>query len=356
MIQNNIEFFNVASLEKKEAIQGLILQRFPQDVRHKMGRSNYEKGRFKGQTSSGCEVRFVTDSSAVRVVLTAIECAGDICVYIGDYFHSIHRLTAGVQTPILIDLSERFLSLREESEGTSRFSPMLWRFVVSRGMGAMDIFSVALQDIDAFGHEIRPPYEKEVPNVKWLAYGSSITHGSGAIINHNSYIQQAARRLGVDVLNKGIGGACYCEPEMAEYFASEEWDFATLEVGVNMRGQFTPQEFEDRVRYICSKILESHPKKPIFLITIFPNHSDLAKEKETKSGECNRIFKEALRKLYKELDNPHLYLIEGDNVLTDFRALTCDLIHPSDYGHILMGDNLAEQLRPVLAQYGIINQ
>jgi len=355
MIHNNIEFFNVASLERKEGINGLILQRFPENVRHALGSPIYKKGRFKAQVSSGCEIRFVTDSSAVRIVLTALETDGDICVYIGDHFHSIHHLTACIAKPIFVDLPDQFLNLREETEGKGRFSSKLWRFVIGRGVGAMDIFSVALQYVDTFGHETRPPIKDEAPAVHWLAYGSSITHGSGATVNHNSYIQQAARRMGVDVLNKGIGGSCHCEPEVADYIASEEWDFITLEIGVNMRGKFTPEEFEERARYLIKRALESHPGKPVFLITIYPNSADYIKNNGKESGESNRKFKEILRKLHKEWNNSHLYLIEGDTVLTDFGALTFDLTHPSDYGHILMGQNLAEKIRPVLVRYGLVH-
>ncbi|NQX59719.1 hypothetical protein HQN88_12620 [Paenibacillus qinlingensis] len=35
-------------------------------------------------------------------------------------------------------------------------------------------------------------------------------------------------------------------------------------------------------------------------------------------------------------ENP-VRLLEGDTILTDFSALAGYLIHPSDYGHILMG-------------------
>jgi hypothetical protein len=53
--------------------------------------------------------------------------------------------------------------------------------------------------------------------------------GTGASMHHNCYVQQTAGILGVDVLNMGQGGACMCEPELADFFANlEGWDFAPL--------------------------------------------------------------------------------------------------------------------------------
>lgn len=54
----------------------------------------------------------------------------------------------------------------------------------------------------------------------YLAYGSSITHGSLALAAPCSYPFQIARRLGCDYLNLGYAGSAYLEREMAEYIVS----------------------------------------------------------------------------------------------------------------------------------------
>ncbi len=346
MICDNIEFFNVAELENYRGTEALTLQRFPRVLRENLGYKESESGRFKSQVSTGCEIRFVTSSSTVRITLSSVETSGDILVYNGDFFHSIHRLEAGHIKTLHLNRNKGFNDLRGEAFTESRFSSNLWRVVIGRGINAMDIYSVAFYDIDTFGHEVRVPVKGEIPKIKWLAYGSSITHGSGATVNHNTYIQQAARRLGVDVLNKGIGGSCFCEPEMAEYLSEmKEWDFATLEIGVNMRGLFAREEFEDRARNLISSMLNKNPDKPIVLINILPNSADYLANHHLKVAVNNREFKETLRKLHVDFSNPCLHLIEGDEILTRFDGLSCDLIHPSDFGHILMGENLAEILK-----------
>jgi lysophospholipase L1-like esterase len=349
MIHNNIEFFNVAEIETYHGTEGISLQRFPRNVREKLGFKGSEDGRFKAEVSTGCEIRFVTSSSTVRITLSSKETNGDILVYNGDFFHSLHRLEAGHIKTLHLNKNKMFNELSEEAFNETRFSKDVWRIVIGRGVFAMDIFSVIFYNIETFGHEIRAPKEAEVPALKWLAYGSSITHGSGATVNHNTYIQQAARRLGVDVLNKGIGGSCYCEPEMADYLSNiKEWDFATLEIGVNMRGLFTEAEFEERSKYLINNILNKNPNKHIILITIFPNSSDYLKNQSVKTTTNNDDFRKILRKLYQEYSNPYLHLIEGTEILTNFDTLTCDLIHPSDYGHITMGYNLARFLKNII--------
>lgn len=350
MIYKNIEFHNVAELNKLEELPGIRLQRFPTEVINRLGVMDHSNGRLVAHASTGCEIRFVTKSDRIKIALSSTDCDGDIIIYCGDFFHSMYRLQHGVIEDIRLDKSESFSKIKQQAMEIRRFSTDVWRIMISRSYNASGIMNVAFHNIETFGHEVRPPEKDEAPTLKWLAYGSSITNGSGATLNHNSYIQQAARRLGVDVFNKGIGGACHCEAEVADYLSKETWDFATLELGVNMREVFTTQEFESRVRYLVSTMIEKNPSKPVVLITIYPNSSDFLLEENSKSSIANIEFSNVIRNLVSELKHKNLYLMEGSEILTDFNALTCDLIHPSDYGHILMGENLAVKLKNILSE------
>ena len=353
MIYNNVELFNVAEIERSEVYGGAVLQRFPRAVRETLGRPGFESGRVKSCSSTGCEIRFVTDGPSAAVTLSAIEADACVTVYNGDYFHSVHRLAMGVPTRLPLDRPSGFSLVGGGMLAKRRFSPDVWRIFIERGKEPMQIYSVALHQIDTFGHQLRPPHADETPRTRWLAYGSSITHGTGALNHHNAYIHQAAGRLGVDVLNKGIGGACFCEPQIADFFAGQEWDIATLEIGVNMRELFTEAEFEERARYLTGRLLAAKPGRPVALITIYPNAADFALDTEAKPVVRNRSFREILRKIRRDTGSPDLHLIEGDTILTQPDALTVDLIHPSDYGHSMMGQNLADKLRPILTQYGL---
>lgn len=345
MIRNQLQFHNVAELEETPGMPGWKLQRYPAMVREQLGTGSYQRGRFVAQASTGCEIRFVTEAEFIRISLTATVEDGDVIVYNGDYFHSIHRLKTGVLTTLHLDKPGRFAEVCPEVLHQGRFSPDVWRIVISRNYYPGLAFQVSFHHLESFGHEVRPPRQDELPACTLLAYGSSITHGSGATVQHTAYIQQTARRLGVDVMNKGIGGACLCEPAMADYLMHlEGWDLAILELGVNMRGLFTPDEFEERARCLVEGILAHHPGKPVVLVSIYPNSADALKNEESPEAQVNRSFIERLRRIHQSMNHPHLHFVDGHQILTDFSALTTDLIHPSDYGHTLMGQHLAEAI------------
>lgn len=343
MIYKNIEFFNVVELQKEDEIPGYKLQRFPESVRNQLGNGDIIFGRYVAEWATGCEIRFVSEGSRVSIFLSAIKSDGEVCVFKGGFFHSRHSLKAGIIKEIHLEEPQKLSQMDPEILRGFPFSSKVWRIVIGNK------FNVKFNGINSYGCNIRVPEKDEVPALKWMAYGSSITQGSGAQQNHCSYIQQAARRLKVDVLNKGLGGSCLCEKAVADYIATQsEWDFITLELGVNMRSGFTPEEFEHATEYLIRTVLENNPGKPVILITIFPNFAQFSQIRENVLTVRDYDFCEILRKLYLRMKNPHLYLIEGREVLSDLTGVTCDLIHPSDFGHILMGEQLAARLKEIL--------
>lgn len=175
-----------------------------------------------------------------------------------------------------------------------------------------------------------------MPQKTMLAIGSSITHGARSITHTNSYANEAGRILGVNVLNKGLGGSCQYEPEVADFYASnDEWDFAWIEGAVNC-GVLEVDEFEKRFTYFVDTLYKTG--KPLYMTTILPTAS-LINDKEDnheKMLEFNEIIRSQKDKGV---------IIEGSEIITDLRFLTTDLIHPSNEGHTRMGINLAGILK-----------
>jgi lysophospholipase L1-like esterase len=332
-----MEFHNVAELEENPLRSGLKLQRFPQSIRYSMS----DQGRRVSTHSSGCEIRFVTDATKIRITLEALEIAGDIVVYKGDFVHSQHKLQPGVRHTILLEQPEKFSAIKPEFLQGGRFSADVWRVFTGR-------FNAIFHEIDTFGHDLRPPHADELPKLRWLAYGSSITDGGSAFNNVHTYIQTAARLLKVDILNQGLSGSCLCEKEVVDYLVGrEDWDIATLELGINMRGRFNPEEFKRRTTYLIEQITHKHPDKPIAVITTYPNFANWYKEPDEASSRDD-AFRQILRELVAAQEHPNLHLIEGSDVLTDPMGHSCDLLHPSEAGHIQMGYNLAGKLQGIM--------
>lgn len=341
MIYNNIELFNVAEVENKTD-SGVFLHRFPVDMENKLGYKEYAYGRYVSKLATGSELRFVTAGNRVDVSLTAIDVDGEILIYKGDYLYQRYHLKKGVSELIMLNDTIYTHDMDKDLINTGRFSSDVWRIIMCHG------FICQLNFIEDYGYDMRPPTPNEKPNKKWLAYGSSITHGAGAQLHTNSYIMSAARDLGVDVLCKGMGGSCHLESEMADFIANEEWDFITLELGVNVREIFTSEMFRSRAEYLVKTIKEKNPDKPVIFITIFPNSATYSNN-ETVFKTKELAFNKIVREIYNEYAHDgHTFLVEGSDVLKQFDWLTCDLIHPSEYGHFRMGQELANLIRDII--------
>lgn len=348
MIHENIELHNTVEVETA-AGGGMHLRRIPKTV----GDCLSPPGRMVARESAGCELRFVTEAENLRLAVSSLPSTlaphemhnQDVVVFKGAFFHSHLRLQPGKinhinLTDIGASVKNAFRGLKPEVRDTDYFHHNVWRIMFGR-------YPAVFHELDTYGCPVRPPKPEELPKQRILFYGSSITNGASPTLYHLCYVQQTARHLKADALNQGLSGACHCEKEMADYLAGrDDWDTICLELGVNMRGGFTPEEFRSRSRYLIEQVVARHPDKPVFLITIFPNaqspRNALNVEDTQRSQEAfNRILRDAAR----ELGHRNLHLLEGDDLLADYTGMTKDLIHPGDYGHAEMGFNLAGAMR-----------
>jgi hypothetical protein len=339
MIYNNIEFHNVDHLQVVDGMTGLKLERFPQAFSRQLGNQQNQNGRFAAERIQGCELRFVTDAIFFELSLTAMMDNIDILIYCGDLLHTKYTLEAGKCTVLHIGKHEIYDGVDISQLTKDRFAPNVWRVLI--GLGGNLYFNY----LDTFGHEHRPPQIDEKPSIRWAAYGSSITCGSVSRLYSNSYINQAAIRLGYDVFNKGLSGSCYCENFVADYLAQLEVDILTLELGVNMVNFFDEVEFENRIIYLLKKLQSDSTADKIYVIDMFPNKGAIAKDINTKYYINYRAFKQIVRKVVKELADNRIINIQGEKVLKDYSYLSTDLLHPSDDGHIRMGENLAAMMK-----------
>lgn len=348
MLYQNLEFHNVAALEQTPGALGLTLQRFPEAARLGMGHNDHERGRFSAQSSTCCEIRFVTDAPFFRVALSSHVLDTRVAVYCGDFLHGLHQLPAGVVTTLQVETPPRLGLVGPQQLESGRFASRLWRIVFDRG--ACGVFC----GLETFGHEPRPPLPQECPPLRWLAYGSSITFGGNANWVGNCYAMQAARQLGVDLLNKACSGSCFCDRTIVDYLAGmPDWDFATLELGINMLTRFTAAEFRQRAQYLVDRLCGAHPHKPVVLITPFPGEACWDVDHTKQRYQDYHAFTRILREIHAAAAHPCLALLDGAQVLDDFTGLSTDLLHPSEDGHIRMGFRLAQYLGEQLPRMGL---
>jgi len=286
---------------------------------------------------TGCEVRFCPkrQDSEVEITLSAAE-PTQIRVFWGSFQPTKPITINSTPTTLTLRVPERLQELSEGVE-TGRFDQNVCRILFER------IVPVALHDVIG---DCRPPQPEELPDSRYLAYGTSITEGAKASSPHLSYVSQLARRRGYDALNLGTSGSAYLDAALAEYIADrDDWDIATLGLSVNMTtGEFSTQEFHQRAEYFVNTIADAHPHKQIVCVTLFPYYADIT---ETGDTDLASAFREALRTVVSESPQNNLSLVEGTNLLTG-SGLTWDLLHPSDAGMDSIGNGLASHFATIL--------
>ena len=340
MIHNNVELHNVAELVDVPEGKAVRMQRVPESVRAQLE----EPARLKTLNPAGAEIRFVLNQGTARVTLSSPDEPGTAWLFLGTFDARNQPVRIGkdqttIQVSMPDDIQQRFDALPDTIADKLRFRPNVCRIVLRHG-------SIHLHGIEG---DIRPPAREEKPARTMLSYGTSITHGAAASAFHLSYVAQTAWRLGADLLNLGVGGACRAEPAFADYMAGRnDWDFATLALSVNMIGAgFTVEEFRGRARYLVGKIAGAHSQKPVFVISIYPFFGDWADLQPNARAKPDE-FRDALQEVVNSLGFRNLHFIPGSKVLTDMGGLMVDMIHPGDLAMINMGENLANQIRPIL--------
>jgi lysophospholipase L1-like esterase len=339
MIYENVELHNIAEVCPVDDKDGVRLQRIPEAVRVHLTVG----GQMRALQPDNGEIRFVADGSSTKVVLSSSG-ETDVTLFYGD-FDGRQRFVV-TSKPTVIEVAPSNPRLQEIDpvyKSHLNFSPEVCRLV----LGGRRREPVVLHSVE--GNSIRPPKPEELPALRHLAYGTSITHGFDAEGPHLTYAAQTAWHLGADLINLGLGGSAHCEYQLADYIAERgDWDIATLALSVNMQ-HFKMDEFYKRVSYMVNTVSGKNPDKPVACITLYPYFRDFGIDATgPQFGGTSEEFRQALRDAVSACSNDNVYLIEGPDVLTDIRGLTFDLIHPSDNGMIQMGRNLAEKLRQLI--------
>lgn len=328
----SISLHNVTDLAVPDwADGGSQLCRLPRDVRQRLN----VMGRDRVRDPTGCEIRFVPEGDDATVEVTLSAKGGTTVHTFWGEFQSVNPVEVG-QEPMTCEFSvpERIRNL--DAEETGAFDPRVCRLRFE-AWGP-----VAVHDVTG---PVRPPEPAELPDRRYLAYGTSITEGAVSD-PHLTYVARAARHLGVDPLNLGMAGSAYCEPAIADYLAGrDDWDVATLAVSVNMANRgFTVEQFRDRVERLVDAVAGAHPDTPVVALTLFPYHADLV---DGDDPERATAFRDVVRTAVADSPHENLSPVEGADLLGT-TGLMDDVLHPGDAGMIEIGRGLADELATVL--------
>lgn len=343
MIYENVELHNVEETPPMRG-GGVRLQRVPESVREALN----DGAKMRVRQPDGCEIRFVADGP-VRVTLSSLG-STEAVVFFGTFEGRISHTVGREETVLDIEPTDRLKNLAEGYVRDLPFSPRVVRVLLG-GRDRDNRDSVVFHGVE--GKKVRPPEPAELPSFRYLAYGTSITHGFDAHAPHLTYPAIAGRLLGADVINLGLGGAAHCEPELTDYIAGrDDWDIASLALSVNMH-DFPMGVFRERVSYMVNTVAGADTSRPVACITLYPYFRDagidLPESENSESGKPGpEEFRAALRDIVEDCPHANVVLIEGPELLQGFGGLTADLIHPGDYGMMEIGHNLADRLRRLL--------
>lgn len=332
---DSIQFFNVAQIEKSE--KGLTLLRYPRSVEESLAVPEFDKdGKFTkiytghrvgAQFCIGIEVRFYSEGNEIEFTAFG-EADFSAMVFIGDYQAGVFQSPAGKNT-FRCNRPVNMMGVGEKS--TNRFSVNTWRIAF------LSDKPITLCDLEVEGGY---SYPSEKPKKTMLVYGSSISRGCGSPFITVNYTGIAAEILGYDVKNKAIAGGCFCEKEVLKFLSDVQFDIGYFELGTNIADR--PFDvIDERVGGFIDEMAKRFPKKRLYFMTPVKGLSDVsstADRYEENFARSRRVI-ESHAKRYNNAT-----ILDGHELLDKDYYLTADILHPSAFGHIMMGVNLARMI------------
>ncbi|WP_138752245.1 SGNH/GDSL hydrolase family protein [Paenibacillus sinopodophylli] len=336
MLMKKFELYNVQALVATEDDKGMKLSRVPEVVRSALN-ENAQRTAFNG---CGVEIRFNLHSEKARVVLrklpnSAISLHGVAEVYHGGFQGSYDLCPQHIglsDSEIVMHASPQLSELRQLTQRFDiPYDPSLIRILLPYDCPTLFI---------SLEGDTSPPRPEQTPSRRMLAYGSSITHGGGSVAPSETYAMNTARLLKMDLINLGFAGSAHMEPEMADYIASrDDWEIATLEMGINVIGTWSPETFAERIDYFIETVAHAHPDRWIFCIDMFTNYNDLV------SPQKATVFRNIVRDKVAALRMPRVIHLDGTHLLPGYLGLSADLVHPSPFGMLDISQRLASEIK-----------
>ena len=185
-----------------------------------------------------------------------------------------------------------------------------------------------------------------------LFYGSSISHGRKAAGPTESWPVGAARRVGVEPINLGLGGACIMQPTLARHIRDTSADYLNFCIGINMVTGYTHNErsFRTAVTGFIQIVREGHPDTPLAIQS--PIHCGPIETSDEKASfplvRCREILAEVVDCFQQRGDERILYTDGLDVLGAEDEGCLFDGIHPDAEGHPLMSQRYAERVWPRL--------
>ncbi len=179
----------------------------------------------------------------------------------------------------------------------------------------------------------------------YVAYGNSITHGTGQQATFQTYPFLVSREMNWELYNLAVGGGKTSVP-MAQMIRDDfnHIDYMTILIGYNdYNGEgISTQEYGKRLNAFLKTIREKHKETKIFCIT--PTYTKTLRSK--KSGVAISEFREMMKQIveaFQKKGDEQLFVIRGEG-LSKAEDLK-DAVHFNVKGAKSFGELLSKELK-----------
>ena len=173
--------------------------------------------------------------------------------------------------------------------------------------------------------------KKKAPKVLWI--GDSITQGYGTFLASGTYVNVAARQLGYDVLNQGVG-RYYFDANVITPMEGYTPDKIIIAMGTNQHRSFDKEE--KTIEYF-EKLSEVYSGIPTLVLTPLWR-CDPGSDMEQLLEMADIIKRECAK-------YPNIKVIDGFELVPNFPDYFFDELHPNALGGEVYGNNLVRKIK-----------
>ena len=276
----------------------------------------------------GGRIRFTSATGRLLIRVHAATAPGKPCfidAYVDDTYAGSARLTGTEPNELLL------------FEGKGGAQKNITIYLPNNG--EIRVLAVGLDT----GAELKraPAFAAKAPIV---CYGSSVLQGTGALHPAKTYPAALARRLNLDFVNLGFGGAGKAEPAVVALVNQLDACCFLFDLGKS----YGNQDKEAFVRMLAT-IRASHPKVPMLCVTpIYSTNEPKDAAYFEKSVRLRNMMRDAANERRAVGDN-YTYVVEGLDLFGEGdKQLFHDSQHPNDEGNELMGQRLVSVVKKVV--------
>jgi GDSL-like Lipase/Acylhydrolase family/SsfX3, N-terminal domain len=287
---------------------------------------------FHDQAAKGSGVRLLlkTDSKTIKVNSTII-------------FGGYEVAPPGCQIDLCIDneiIATKFL----DENGEVSFTDL------PAGKNIIELwlspsYSITVHDIQL---EDGASLEKvEDKRLKWVTYGSSITHSVRAASPAMTWPAIVARTMDFNMTSLGYGGQCKIDPMIARLIRDMDADIISLKLGINVYdSDLSPRTFPAAVIGTIAIIREKHKDTP--LIVCSPIYSPPREETPSHVGNTLKDMRDTVKRAvesFQKRGDKNIYYVDGLKIcgpeLIDYLP---DELHPDAKGMEFMAENFMNEV------------